>query len=158
MGPIAILRNWTFCLFYVMAELWGSVVVSLLFWGFANQVSHPGSGEDLPYIKSLRLSSSIGSTLLLLIAGMTGLSVSLLLWGVAKQVSHTGAGTEASAASPPRLCRPVWPTSTPPPPLLEPCLQPSSAWAKVETRRLLLLVAGLHILLFWGFACQTRSR
>lgn len=36
-GPISILRNWTFCLFYVMAELWGSVVVSLLFWGFANQ-------------------------------------------------------------------------------------------------------------------------
>jgi len=36
-GPIAILRNWSFCLFYVMAELWGSVVVSLLFWGFANQ-------------------------------------------------------------------------------------------------------------------------
>lgn len=24
-GPIAIIRNWTFCLFYVMAELWGSV-------------------------------------------------------------------------------------------------------------------------------------
>ncbi len=39
-GPISILRNWTFCLFYVMAELWGSVVVSLLFWGFANQVCH----------------------------------------------------------------------------------------------------------------------
>lgn len=38
-GPIAILRNWTYCLFYVMAELWGSVVVSVLFWGFANQVS-----------------------------------------------------------------------------------------------------------------------
>lgn len=38
-GPIAILRNWTFCLFYVMAELWGSVVVSVLFWGFANQVT-----------------------------------------------------------------------------------------------------------------------
>ncbi|KAK9814605.1 hypothetical protein WJX72_008514 [[Myrmecia] bisecta] len=37
-GPIAILRNWTFCLFYVMAELWGSVVVSLLFWGFSNQI------------------------------------------------------------------------------------------------------------------------
>lgn len=38
MGPIAIIRNWTFVLFYVMAELWGSVVVSVLFWGFANQV------------------------------------------------------------------------------------------------------------------------
>ena len=36
-GPISIVRNWSFCLFYVMAELWGSVVVSLLFWGFANQ-------------------------------------------------------------------------------------------------------------------------
>ena len=40
-GPISILRNWTFCLFYVMAELWGSVVVSLLFWGFANQARRP---------------------------------------------------------------------------------------------------------------------
>lgn len=37
-GPIAIVRNWTYCLFYVMAELWGSVVVSVLFWGFANQI------------------------------------------------------------------------------------------------------------------------
>jgi ATP/ADP translocase len=42
-GPIAILRNWTYCLFYVMAELWGSVVVSVLFWGFANQVRHEPS-------------------------------------------------------------------------------------------------------------------
>jgi AAA family ATP:ADP antiporter len=39
LGPIAIIRNWTFCLFYVMAELWGSVVVSVLFWGFANQIT-----------------------------------------------------------------------------------------------------------------------
>ena len=47
-GPIAILRNWTFCLFYVMAELWGSVVVSLLFWGFANQVFlHAPFGSSL---------------------------------------------------------------------------------------------------------------
>ena len=42
-GPISIFRNWTFCLFYVMAELWGSVVVSLLFWGFANQVGATNS-------------------------------------------------------------------------------------------------------------------
>eukprot|EP01024_Parvocaulis_polyphysoides_P063319 TRINITY_DN72_c0_g1_i6.p1 TRINITY_DN72_c0_g1~~TRINITY_DN72_c0_g1_i6.p1 ORF type:complete len:608 (+),score=106.68 TRINITY_DN72_c0_g1_i6:1545-3368(+) len=38
-GPIAILRNWSYCLFYVMAELWGSVVVSVLFWGFANTIT-----------------------------------------------------------------------------------------------------------------------
>lgn len=39
LGPLAILRIWSFCLFYVMAELWGSVVISVLFWGFANQVA-----------------------------------------------------------------------------------------------------------------------
>ncbi|WP_263080893.1 NTP/NDP exchange transporter [Endozoicomonas sp. Mp262] len=36
MGLIAIFRNWTCSLFYIMAELWGSVALSLLFWGFAN--------------------------------------------------------------------------------------------------------------------------
>jgi ATP:ADP antiporter, AAA family len=44
-GPIAILRNWTFCLFYVMAELWGSVVVSVLFWGLANTVTTVDEAE-----------------------------------------------------------------------------------------------------------------
>ncbi|KAK4361957.1 hypothetical protein RND71_017198 [Anisodus tanguticus] len=39
LGPIALLRIWSFCLFYVMAELWGSVVISVLFWGFANQIT-----------------------------------------------------------------------------------------------------------------------
>ena len=38
-APIAVIRNWTFSLFYLAAELWGSVVASLLFWGFANSVS-----------------------------------------------------------------------------------------------------------------------
>ena len=37
-APIAIVRNWTFSLFYLMAEMWGSVVVSILFWGLANQI------------------------------------------------------------------------------------------------------------------------
>ena len=38
MGFIAIFRNWTFSLFYVLAELWGSVALSLLFWTFANDI------------------------------------------------------------------------------------------------------------------------
>jgi len=38
LGPVAMIRLWTFSLFYLMAELWGSVVLSLLFWSFANQV------------------------------------------------------------------------------------------------------------------------
>lgn len=38
-GLIAIYRYWTFSLFYIMSELWGSVALSLLFWGFANDTT-----------------------------------------------------------------------------------------------------------------------
>merc|ERR1719162_2447761 len=38
-APISIVRNWSYAVFYVMAEMWGSVVASLLFWGFANEVT-----------------------------------------------------------------------------------------------------------------------
>lgn len=38
-GLIAIFRNWTYSLFYIMSELWGSVALSLLFWGFANDTT-----------------------------------------------------------------------------------------------------------------------
>ena len=36
---VAIFRNWTYAMFYMFAELWGSIVVSLLFWGFANEIN-----------------------------------------------------------------------------------------------------------------------
>jgi len=38
-GLVAIFRNWTFGLFYIMSELWGSMAMSLLFWGFANDTT-----------------------------------------------------------------------------------------------------------------------
>ncbi len=38
-GFIAMIRYWSFTLFYVMSELWGNIVLFLLFWGFANQVT-----------------------------------------------------------------------------------------------------------------------
>lgn len=38
-GLIAMYRNWTFTLFYVFSELWGNIVLFVLFWGFANQVT-----------------------------------------------------------------------------------------------------------------------
>ncbi len=38
-GFISMVRYWSFTLFYVMAELWGNIVLFLLFWGFANQVT-----------------------------------------------------------------------------------------------------------------------
>ncbi len=38
-GLIGMIRYWPSSLFYIMAELWGSAAVSLLFWGFANQIT-----------------------------------------------------------------------------------------------------------------------
>jgi ATP:ADP antiporter, AAA family len=36
--PINILRHWSFALYFIMAELWGSAGVPLLFWSFANSI------------------------------------------------------------------------------------------------------------------------
>ncbi len=36
---IKIAGKWTFASFYTVAELWGSIMVSLLFWQFANQIT-----------------------------------------------------------------------------------------------------------------------
>ena len=37
-GLVKIVENWTFSLFFVFAELWGSVVISVLFWTLANDI------------------------------------------------------------------------------------------------------------------------
>lgn len=38
MGLVKVGQYWTFSLFYCAAELWGSVVISVLFWSLANEV------------------------------------------------------------------------------------------------------------------------
>lgn len=38
-GGVAVLHNWTLTCFYVAAESWGDVVLSLLFWGLANEIT-----------------------------------------------------------------------------------------------------------------------
>jgi len=66
------IRNWTYTLFYCVSELWGDVVLSLLFWGFANEITHVdrapvlyplfGMGANLAQIAGgivLRLYSSV---------------------------------------------------------------------------------------------------
>ncbi len=44
-GLIAMYRNWTFTTFYVMAELWSNIILAMLFWGFANQVTRLGEAK-----------------------------------------------------------------------------------------------------------------
>ena len=38
-GAVSCIRTWTYTLFYLAAELWGDVVLSLLFWGLANDIT-----------------------------------------------------------------------------------------------------------------------
>lgn len=38
-GFIAMYRYWIFTLFYALADLWSNIILALLFWGFANQVT-----------------------------------------------------------------------------------------------------------------------
>lgn len=36
--PLAIVGNWSYAIFFVLAELWGSTILSLSFWQFANKI------------------------------------------------------------------------------------------------------------------------
>ncbi|HSX12273.1 MAG TPA: Npt1/Npt2 family nucleotide transporter, partial [Rhabdochlamydiaceae bacterium] len=38
-GLIAIFRNWTFTAFYIMSEMWSTMIMTVLFWGFANEIT-----------------------------------------------------------------------------------------------------------------------
>lgn len=44
-GLIAMIRYWTFSSFYIMSELWSSAILSMLFWGFANEVTRLGEAK-----------------------------------------------------------------------------------------------------------------
>lgn len=112
LGPVAILRIWSFCLFYVMAELWGSVVISVLFWGFANQITtveeakefYPlfglganvaliFSGRTVKYFSNLRKNLgpgvdgwAVSLKGMMSIVVFLGLIISAIYWGVNKFV------------------------------------------------------------------------
>ncbi len=38
-GLVALFRNWTFTTFYIMAEMWSTMIMTVLFWGFTNDVT-----------------------------------------------------------------------------------------------------------------------
>jgi ATP:ADP antiporter, AAA family len=39
-GFVALFRNWTFTLFYIMSEMWSTIIMTVLIWGFANDVTN----------------------------------------------------------------------------------------------------------------------
>lgn len=38
-GLISLIRHWPLSLFYVISEMWSAIVLSMLFWGFANEIT-----------------------------------------------------------------------------------------------------------------------
>lgn len=81
---IALFANWSFTLFYVMAELWSVLILQVIFWGFANEVTRVHEARRFYSI------FSIGSNIAAAVAGLSailflsselslGLDTSLLL-------------------------------------------------------------------------------
>ncbi len=76
-GLVATFRNWTYSLFYIFAELWGSFILSLLFWGFANDIT------KVTEAKRFYALFGLGANLALMAAGPA-----------AKYISHLQSGPE----------------------------------------------------------------
>ena len=57
-GLIAVVRNWTLSAFYVMSELWGVVILTVLFWGFANEVTKVGEAKRFYSLFAIGANSS----------------------------------------------------------------------------------------------------
>lgn len=62
-GFIESIHNWTYSLFYILAELWGSAVLSLLFWGFANDITKVSEAKRFYAL------FGIGANLALMVSG-----------------------------------------------------------------------------------------
>lgn len=74
-GFVAIIRNWSYALFYVMAELWTTIIMSLAFWGFANSVI--SVDEAKKHYGILGVSANIGT----LCAGYATANLSAYVFG-----------------------------------------------------------------------------
>ena len=60
-GAVGMIRNWSFTLFYCSGELWGDVVLSLLFWGLANELTDM---EEAPMLYPLfGVGANVGQTI-----------------------------------------------------------------------------------------------
>jgi ATP:ADP antiporter, AAA family len=60
---IRIVGKWTYASFYVIAEMWGSMMVTLLFWQFANQITKTNEAKRFYSMFGL-----LGNTALLLVS------------------------------------------------------------------------------------------
>lgn len=78
-GMISMIRNWTFTSFYVISELWATVVLTVLFWGFANDITEVSQAKRTYGILN------IGSNVAPILGGSLG-----ILCGSVLSFSSTG--------------------------------------------------------------------
>lgn len=69
-GFISMFRYWSFTVFYVMSELWSTSIMTVLFWGFVNEVTR------LKEAKRFYSVLSIGSNFAAITSGMSAVKVS----------------------------------------------------------------------------------
>ncbi|MBA3956933.1 MAG: NTP/NDP exchange transporter [Parachlamydiaceae bacterium] len=57
-GFISMCCHWTFTIFYVMCELWSTSILTVLFWGFANEITKVGEARRFYGVLGVSASSS----------------------------------------------------------------------------------------------------
>ena len=72
-GLISIFRNWSYTLFYVMAEIWGTAIMSVLFWGFTNEIASVKEASRFYGILSVgaNIASIISGQLIMMLSAKT---------------------------------------------------------------------------------------
>lgn len=58
-GLVSMYRHWTFTLFYVICELWNSMIISVLFWSFANLITRLSESARFYGVFSIGYNSAI---------------------------------------------------------------------------------------------------
>lgn len=84
MGLIAVFRNWTYALFYEFAELWGSFMLAMMFWGFSNEIT------KVEEAKRFYPMFGVGANLALICAGWATVYVSDIRQGLPPEVDAWG--------------------------------------------------------------------
>jgi AAA family ATP:ADP antiporter len=70
-GMVAMVRNWTYTSLYIFAELWGSLVLSVMFWGYANQTT--GIQQAKRFYGTMTIFSNLGAVC----SGLIGVCLTL---------------------------------------------------------------------------------
>lgn len=83
-GLISLIRNWVFTLFYVIGELWGTVILSVVFWGFANEVT------SISQAKRFYPLLGVGANIATIVAGRSIISLSSIPFNARIPFGQTG--------------------------------------------------------------------